>query len=120
MRFALSAEQTAFAASLHDLLSTVDEKVWRRLAELGVTALGVPEQHGGLAAEVADLVVACEALGYHCVPGPWTDTIAVLPALLDDPVLASVASGEARASVVFGPHVPYALDADAAEQASQG
>ncbi len=115
MKFALSPEQTAFAASLDDALSTVDDKVWHRLAELGVTALGVPEQYGGLGAEVADLMVAFEALGYHCVPGAWTDTVAVLPALLDDPLLASVASGESRASVAFAPYVPYALDADLAD-----
>jgi alkylation response protein AidB-like acyl-CoA dehydrogenase len=113
MRFALTAEQTAFAASLHDLLSTSDE--WPELAGLGVTALGVPEKHDGLGASPADLVVAFEALGHHGVPGPWTDTVAVLPALLDDPVLASVASGETRASVVFAPHVPHALDADTAD-----
>ena len=115
MKFALSPEQTAFAASLDDLLSTVDGKLWRRLADLGVTGLGVPEHHGGLGADVPDLMVAFEALGFHCVPGAWTDTVAVLPALLDDPILGSVASGEARASVAFGPHVPYALDADLAD-----
>jgi alkylation response protein AidB-like acyl-CoA dehydrogenase len=113
MRFGLTAEQTAFAASLDDLLSTSDD--WPKLAELGVTALGIPEKHDGLGASPVDLVVAFEALGHHGVPGPWTDTVAVLPALLDDPVLASVASGETRASVVLAPHVPYALDADTAD-----
>lgn len=113
MKFALTAEQTAFAGSLRDLLSTSDD--WPKLAELGVTALGIPEKYDGLGASPVDLVVAFEALGHHGVSGPWTDTVAVLPALLDDPVLASVASGETRASVVFAPHVPYALDADTAD-----
>jgi alkylation response protein AidB-like acyl-CoA dehydrogenase len=131
VKFALSVEQTAFASALHDLLSTVDTeaaglawadgdpgpglKIWRRLAELGVTGLAVPERHDGLGADVIDLVVAFEELGRGCVPGPWTDTVAVLPALLDDEVLASVAAGETHASIAFPPHVPYALDADVAD-----
>jgi hypothetical protein len=126
----LSIEQTAFACSLADLLSTSDTeaarrawatgdpapglKIWHRLADLGVTALGIPERFDGLGAGAADLVIAFEALGHHCVPGPWTDTVAVLPALIDDASLAAVAAGDTRASVVFTPHVPFALDADIA------
>ncbi|WP_020671791.1 acyl-CoA dehydrogenase family protein [Amycolatopsis nigrescens] len=130
MRFALSAEQRQFAASIGDLLSDSDVpaaarswaagehepglRIWRRLAGLGVTALTVPERFDGLGAGAVDLVVAFEKLGYHAVPGPWVDTVAVLPALLDDEVLATVAAGETLASLVFAPHVPYALDADVA------
>lgn len=130
MRFALSVEQTGFASSIDSLLSNVDTdtaarswavgepepglKLWRALAEIGVTALGVPERFDGIAAAPIDLVVAFERLGYHAVPGPWVDTAAVLPALLDDEILAGVAAGETLASIVFPPHVPYALDADVA------
>jgi len=89
-------------------------KLWRALAEIGVTALGVPERFDGIAAAPIDLVVAFEKLGYHAVPGPWVDTAAVLPALLDDEILAGVAAGDTLASIVFPPHVPYALDADVA------
>jgi alkylation response protein AidB-like acyl-CoA dehydrogenase len=131
MRFALSSEHEQFAASIDALLSDVDTagavrywswgdpaqglRVWRALAELGVTALAVPEKYDGLGADAVDLVVAFERLGYHAVPGPWVDTVAVLPALLEDEVLAGVAAGETLASVVWRPHVPYALDADVAE-----
>jgi alkylation response protein AidB-like acyl-CoA dehydrogenase len=131
MRLLLSPEQRDFADGLDRLLSTMDTpsvvrawadgdhgpglKVWRRLAELGVTALAVPERFGGLDAETADLVVAFERLGYHCVPGPWLDTVAVLPALLDGEPLAAVAAGETLASVVSPPEVPYALDADVSD-----
>jgi alkylation response protein AidB-like acyl-CoA dehydrogenase len=130
MRFALSVEQTSFAGSIDSLLSDVDTeatarswaagepepglRLWRALAEIGITALGVPERFDGIAAEPIDLVVAFERLGYHAVPGPWVDTAAVLPALLDDEILAAVAAGETLASIVFPPHVPYALDADIA------
>jgi alkylation response protein AidB-like acyl-CoA dehydrogenase len=131
MRFALSREQHDFAASLDRLLSAVDIpavirawargdhgpglKVWRSLAELGVTGLAVAERFDGVAGDAVDLVVAFERLGYHAVPGPWVDTVAVLPALLDDEVLVSVATGDTLVSVVAPPEVPYALDADVAD-----
>lgn len=131
MRFVLSREQTDFAESIDRLLSGVDLppvirawstgehgpglKVWRALAELGVTALSVPERYDGLGADAVDLVVAFECLGYHGVPGPWVETVAVLPALLDDEVLYTVATGETVASIVAPPEVPYALDADIAD-----
>lgn len=131
MRFLLSSEQQDFGTSVDRLLSGLDLrnatqswsagehgpglKVWRSLAELGITALSVPEEYGGLGASAVDLVVAFERLGYHSVPGPWVDTVAVLPALLDDEVLEGVAAGETLASVVAPPEVPYALDADIAD-----
>ena len=131
MKFALSAEQKDFAASIDALLADADTvstnrlwaegkpeaglKIWRSLAGLGVTALGVPGKFGGPDATPADLVVAFEQLGFHAVPGPWVDTVAVLPSLLQDEALVAVAAGEALASVVAAPHVPYALDADVAD-----
>ncbi len=138
MRFALSAEQQDFAASLQDLLAKADLPtvirswgagrhdaglaLWGRLGEMGVTALAVPETYGGFGADSVDLVVAFEALGRHAVPGPLVESIAAVPTLLtavDDDVLAQrwlpgIASGDALASLAAGPHVPYALDADAA------
>jgi alkylation response protein AidB-like acyl-CoA dehydrogenase len=131
MRFALSKEQADFAQSIDHLLSGTDLpavirawadgdhgpglKVWRRLAELGVTALAVPARYEGLEATTVDLVTAFERLGYHGVPGPWVDTAAVLPALLDDEVLAGTANGDTLASIAAPPEVPYALDADIAD-----
>lgn len=131
MRFALAQEQVDFAQSMDHLLSGAELpsvirswaegdhapglKVWRRLAELGVTALAVPARYDGLGATTVDLVTAFERLGYHGVPGPWVDTAAVLPALLDDEVLAGTASGDTLASIAVPPEVPYALDADIAD-----
>ncbi|AXB43844.1 acyl-CoA dehydrogenase family protein [Amycolatopsis albispora] len=118
MRFALSTEQTDFAAALDDYLSTADcdaaarswadddlgpgMKLWHGLTGLGL--LDLLDSGGSL----VDLVVAFERLGYHAVPGPWVDAAAVLPAL-------SVESGGRLASVVLPPHVPYGLDADVAD-----
>ena len=86
MRLTPSAEQTAFAAALHDLLAATPpapfRPLWARLAEIGVTGLAVPAQRGGLGASPADLVVAAEELGHHAVPGPLAESLAAVPTLL--------------------------------------
>ncbi len=86
MRFELDEQQRDFAASVDAALASADvpaavrawtagdtapgRKVWARLADLGVTALAVPERFGGIGAHPVDLVVALERIGHWCVPGP--------------------------------------------------
>jgi alkylation response protein AidB-like acyl-CoA dehydrogenase len=98
MDFALSDEQQQFAASLHDMLAAADGPavarcwaagdrkpglaVWRALAEAGVTGLMVAPEHGGLGAGPVDLVIACEEIGHHAVPGPVAESVAAVPQLL--------------------------------------
>lgn len=120
MRFALSAEQHQFAASLHELLSsTTNEKVWRALADLGVTALTMPDS----GATPVDLMVAFEELGHHAVPGPVVESIAVAPTLLDDEKwLSRLASGDLIASVTYDSRaveaeLMIAVDGDTAYEA---
>lgn len=137
MRFLLSGEQRAFAASLDELLTGVGvagvardraagrfgpgRALWSALAELGVSALAVPERWEGLGAHPADLVVAFDRLGRHGVPGPVVESMAFVPALLaDSPGLAEawlprLASGSAVATAAVTPHAPYAPDADLAD-----
>jgi alkylation response protein AidB-like acyl-CoA dehydrogenase len=153
---ARSAEQAQFAASLHGMLADAEVPaaarrwatgdrapglaVWRALAALGVTALAVPERAGGLGASFADVVVVCEELGHHAVPGPVAESVAAVPmllaALLADasvdpaavdlaagdlaagawpvPWLAGLAAGELIATAAMPPWLPWAVDADAA------
>src|SRR5882757_2706337 len=119
MRFDLDEQQRDFAASIDASLAAADlpgavrawaagdtgpgRKVWARLADLGVTALAVPERFDGIDAHPVDLVVASERLGRWCVPGPVTESIAVAPVLLasDDQAerSAGLASGELIATV---------------------
>ena len=94
----------------------------RRLADLGVNGLLVPEAAGGLGATAVEMVVALEALGRHAVPGPWVETafltrlVAGLPDLdARDEVLAAVAEGTEVVTVAAPPWTPYALDADVAD-----
>lgn len=132
--FALDQQQRDFAASIDAALGAADlpgavrawsagdaapgRKVWQQLANLGVTALNVPEKFDGLAADPVDLVVALERLGRWCVPGPVTESIAVAPVLLanDDQAerCAGLAAGELIATVALPPQVPRAVDADTA------
>ena len=138
-----------FAASLHDMLGAagVPEAarrwadgdrapglaLWRRLADLGVTALAVPEKWGGLGADPADLVAAWVELGHHALPGPVAESLAAVPALLaglDDASpewlaapggadlrpgwLAALAAGDLIATLAVPPRLPFAADAEAA------
>jgi alkylation response protein AidB-like acyl-CoA dehydrogenase len=131
MKFDLDEQQRDFAASIDAALTAADvpgavrawaggdtgpgRKVWARLADLGVTALTVPERFNGLDAHPVDLVVAMERLGRWCVPGPVTESIAVAPVLLaGDDRCAALAAGELIVSVALPPQAPRAVDADAA------
>jgi alkylation response protein AidB-like acyl-CoA dehydrogenase len=145
MKFALTGEQRQFGAALHELLADADVAwaarawasgehepglaIWRELAKAGVCALAVPESCGGLGAHPVDLVVACEELGHHPVPGPIAESVAAVPALLGSLAgedagaqpegragewLAGLASGELIATLAMPPRLPYALDADIA------
>jgi hypothetical protein len=95
--------------------------LWRDLARLGVTALAVPESGGGLGASPLDLVVACEELGHHALPGPVAESLAAVPRLLTALTgpsaiewLRGLAAGDLIATVALPPRLPYAVDADAA------
>jgi alkylation response protein AidB-like acyl-CoA dehydrogenase len=144
MRFALTDEQRQFGAAVHELLADADvpaaarawasgdhepgQSIWQALAKAGVTALAVPESCGGAGASPVDLVVACEELGHHPVPGPIAESLAAVPALLAalaeadsrppgshaSQWLAGLAAGELIATLALPPELPYALDADAA------
>jgi alkylation response protein AidB-like acyl-CoA dehydrogenase len=131
VNFELDAQQRDFAASIDSALEAVDvpgavrawaggdtapgRKVWARLADLGVTALAVPERFDGLDAHPADLVVALERLGRWCVPGPVAESVAVAPVLMEnDDRCAALAAGELTVTVALPPQMPRAIDADIA------
>jgi alkylation response protein AidB-like acyl-CoA dehydrogenase len=120
MKFRPEPEQVAFARSVAELLADADtpavirgwaagdpgpgRKLWTRLAEQGVLSLGAADS----GATPVDLVLAFEQLGRFAVPGPYVESIAVLPAL-------GVETGDAMATLAAPPQVPYALDAGVAD-----
>lgn len=154
MKFTLTTEQRQFGAAIHELLTDADVPaaarawasgqpgpglaIWQELAKAGVTALAVPESAGGLGASPVDLVVACEELGHHPVPGPIAESTAALPSLLAclaqgdqhrglldvagttsgtprwNEWLGALASGELIGTLAVPPDLPYGLDADIA------
>ncbi|MDI3387517.1 acyl-CoA dehydrogenase family protein [Streptomyces sp. B-S-A8] len=138
MRFLLDDEQREFARSLDKMLSAAEptaavrawaagdtgpgRALWARLAEAGVFALAVPEEHDGLGPLPVELAVAFGELGRHAVPGPLVETVAAAALLgrLGGPVAADrlpgIASGRTVASLcLLSPAAPYALDADCAD-----
>ena len=57
------------------------------------------------------MCLAFEAIGRHAVPGPWVESATYLPIALPEEDFS-----EKRATVAVPPHVPYALDADLADE----
>ncbi|MEV0895582.1 acyl-CoA dehydrogenase family protein [Actinoplanes sp. NPDC049802] len=137
MRLAPSQEQLAFAAVLHAMLAGADlpkvaaawadgdpgpgRALWSALAGAGVTGLLVPEHRGGAGAGPDDLVIACEELGHHAVPGPVAESLAAVPSLLSAAPpgatewLPTPAQGRVIASLVAPPWLPFAVDGDSAD-----
>src|SRR3989442_7604686 len=82
-----------------------DAALWKKIADLGWTALGIPEQYGGVGTFL-DLVVVLEEAGRALLPGPLFATMGLaVPALIEagtdsqkKHVLGAIASGDARAT----------------------
>lgn len=43
-------------------------KPWQALADNGILALGIPEEYGGVPADITTLTLVCETLGRHALP----------------------------------------------------
>jgi alkylation response protein AidB-like acyl-CoA dehydrogenase len=89
MNFLLSEEQLALVDSVSNLLrdkcdplrvhkmfdvpgdAQYDADLWSALCDMGVPALIVPENHGGLGLELVDLAIVAEALGRAVAPVPF-------------------------------------------------
>jgi alkylation response protein AidB-like acyl-CoA dehydrogenase len=93
---------------------------WRKLAELGVVGLTIPEQYGGSGMNEVDLVLLLEEAGRSLLPEPLLEHTAVAAPLLaragSDPQrrewLPKLASGEATASIGLASS-PFVADATA-------
>jgi alkylation response protein AidB-like acyl-CoA dehydrogenase len=93
---------------------------WRKLAELGVVGLTIPEEHGGAGMDEVDLVLILEEAGRSLLPEPLLETTAVGAPLLaragSDELrsrwLPHIASGEAGVTVGLAGS-PYVADATA-------
>lgn len=117
MKFELTADHRDFAAALDKLLASADTpavarawaegdhqaglELWGRLAEMGVTSLAAED-------DPVFLAIAFERLGYFAVPGPWVESVAYL------------GRADGITTVALPPLVPFALDADIADEVYLG
>ena len=89
--------------------SGMTPELWKKLAEQGWLGLIAPEEHGGMALGIVDLVVLLEEMGRAVVPGPFFSTVllgglALLEAGSDAQKkawLPKICSGEARATLAW-------------------
>lgn len=83
MDFRWSEEQELLVQNLEELLhkeapenlmAELDEKKefpykpWQALADHGILALGIPEEYGGVPADIQTQTLVCETLGQHALP----------------------------------------------------
>jgi alkylation response protein AidB-like acyl-CoA dehydrogenase len=93
-----------------------DAAVWKRSAELGAPAMGLPEAVGGGGATLADLAVVAEAVGRAIAPVPFVDHAvagrllarcdATTDAVVDGSAVATLALRPAPAGAATWPLVP--------------
>ena len=79
-----------------------DPALWKGLAELGITGLAVPAEHGGAGLELLDLALAAEEMGRACTPGPFLGA-----------AMATVALGESGAARAQARWLPALAAGDA-------
>ncbi|HVD00659.1 MAG TPA: acyl-CoA dehydrogenase [Candidatus Dormibacteraeota bacterium] len=102
------ASPSSVVRKLMETEDAYDPALWKKVAEQGWTALGIPEEFGGFGSFL-DLVVVLEETGRVLLPGPYFETMAMaVPALLEagsdaqkKEVLTAIAAGEARATVAL-------------------
>ena len=117
MRLRPDDDALAFAASVHDLLRDVCDaealraawdapdgrvpRLWKRLADVGVTGLTVPERYGGAGVDLSWALQVFTVAGERAVPEPLVETLAAAQVLtavggeVGDEWLPRVADGSA-------------------------
>lgn len=137
MEFALSQDQEELLATVRAVLAKrsdpaavraalaqeqgYDVELWQLLCEqIGVAALGVPEEHDGAGATLFESLLVLEELGRTLTPSPLLSTVLVVEALLAGAseearaeLLPRLAAGETAAFVDLDTAEPV-LDADRA------
>lgn len=124
MDLTLSPDQVDLRAGLVDFLSAEwtperlragtaapepDRTAWRRLADLGLFRVAVPESAGGMGLGWAEAAILCEELGRFLVPGPLAPSLLAagrVPGVLEgDSVVALL---DRREPAAVAEHLPHA------------
>ncbi|MDX1693469.1 MAG: acyl-CoA dehydrogenase family protein [Ketobacteraceae bacterium] len=124
MDFTFTEDQRLFAETIRDFLHnevTPDairlswdtptgrsDELWRKMVELGLTAMMVPEAQGGLGMRELDFALIAQECGRVALPEPLVDTAMIVTPLLKDladvdprcvSLLEKIASGETRVAI---------------------
>jgi alkylation response protein AidB-like acyl-CoA dehydrogenase len=135
MRFAFTDDQKLLAGGLADLLAGEcppsrvravwddgtghDAALWSQLADLGLFAVLVPAEAGGMGGGMVDAVLLAEQLGRHAVPGPVVEQlVAVAPQCAGTADGEAVAAGHRIGTAIDAPVDPAAADARAVPHAA--
>jgi alkylation response protein AidB-like acyl-CoA dehydrogenase len=123
MDFGFTEEQAALREAVRDLLRRdatsdrvraadgFDAPLWTRLsAELGVTALLVPEEHGGAGASLVEAGVVIEEAGRALAPVPYLSTV-VASAVADPATGSLIGKGAAATLAIAEPATGWDLAA---------
>jgi 3-oxocholest-4-en-26-oyl-CoA dehydrogenase beta subunit len=126
MDFAFTDDQVALQALAHEILSeqvsaehlkaleaagitaVFDAKLWKQLAEAGLTGIAVPEEHGGAGLGFLDLAVIFDEVGRAVAPVPAVPTLVtafVLSKSAPDAIafaLPGVVAGDTILTTAFG------------------
>ena len=104
-------------------------EVWQQFAEMGLTAIGLPEAHGGLGGNAVDTMVVMEVFGRALVVEPYLATVVLGAGLVAQggsaeqqaQILPAVAAGERLLALAHGePGARYALSHVATTARKQG
>jgi alkylation response protein AidB-like acyl-CoA dehydrogenase len=104
-------------------------EAWQQLAEMGLTALGLPEAHGGLPGNAVDTMVVFEVFGRGLVVEPYLATVVLGAGLVaaagteaqQAGILPQVAAGELLLAFAHGePGAHYELTRVAVTAKKQG
>jgi alkylation response protein AidB-like acyl-CoA dehydrogenase len=89
-----------------------DRKIWKELAELGLTGVLIPEGQGGSGLALLDAALVAQALGHAVTPAPFLTSAVIVPTALGaleaadaDAWLSGIAAGD----LVFGVAVTEAF-----------
>lgn len=102
-------EETSPSSEVRRLMATTqgyDPSAWRRMAELGLQGLAIPERHGGAGLTFVELMVVLEEMGRRLYCGPYLSTVVLAAGAVmaagDEAagdLLAGIASGEVMATL---------------------
>lgn len=88
--------------------------MWRELADLGLLALAVPEESGGIGTTLRDIWIVAEQMGRHLVIEPFAE-VAVVAAALIAALDTSEARGSRLESIFEGRSISVLADGGAAD-----